>query len=93
MSQSLSRLASQPVRLSTAFKVGLILLVADLAVLGGKALATNDATRNQDAVVAALPTGAPTAPIKMQCREVSVSLDEGYGLQGHKTRVICTQAL
>jgi hypothetical protein len=92
MSQSLSRLADRPARLSAALKVGLLLLVADMAVLGGKALATNDAGRESAAVVATLPDTPPPSPVKVQCREATVSLDEGYGLQGHKTQVICTQA-
>lgn len=90
MSISFSSRASRPARLSAALKVGFVLLIANMAAAGAAALATNEELAGGTPAVASAPAETPT---KMQCREVTVSLDEGYGLQGHETRTICTRAL
>jgi hypothetical protein len=89
MSQSISDIASRPVSIAIALKIAFVLLVADIAVIGGKALLSEGGSRSAAPIVATLKPEAG----QMVCREVSVKTDEGYGLRGQKTRVICSQAL
>lgn len=90
MSKSFSCRALRSARRSIALKVGFVLLIATMAAAGGTALATNEKLAERTPAEASAPAEAPA---KMQCREVTVALDEGYGLQGHETRTICAQAL
>ena len=38
---------------------------------------------------AAPATGQPQQSSAAQCREETITLDEGYGLRGQETRVVC----
>jgi hypothetical protein len=94
MSQSLSAVASRPVRKSVALAIALGLLLADLAVIAGKAaFYAHDQADRATVTAAGRESAVRRAGDYVECHEISVKLDEGYGLRGQKSRIVCTQAL
>ena len=80
-------LALRRFRLSGAAKLGLLLIAAQAALFDGVILHPTGDVAHAGAAVAAPAT--PQKPSAAQCREETITLDEGYGLRGHETRVIC----
>jgi hypothetical protein len=85
----MTEFASRPVPTSSALRLSLALLavVAGLAV--GKALVA----RSFVAPAAAEPAATVETTHKDMCRAVEVEIDEGYGVRGHVTRMVCRKAL
>jgi hypothetical protein len=89
MSFGIARIATRPARLSTAIKIAFAALILEMIVVGTQTvLAGGPGTTPAPA----LAIEVPTPPAKLMCREETVTLDEGYGLQGHKSEVICAAA-
>lgn len=87
MTFAMTEFASRPVPTSSALRLSLALLaiVAGLAV--GKALLARGFV-----APAAEPAAAVEMTHKDSCRAVEVETDEGYGVRGHVTRMVCRKA-
>jgi len=82
-------LAFRRFRLAGAAKLGLLLIAAQAALFNGVILhSAGDVAHAQPAVTARAAEQAQSSSTA-QCREETITLDEGYGLRGHETRVIC----
>ena len=82
-------LALRRFRLSGAAKLGLLLIAAQAALFDGVILHPTGDVAQASAAVAAPAAGQQQKPSAAQCREETITLDEGYGLRGQETRVIC----
>ena len=82
-------LASRQLRLNGAAKLGVLLVAAQATLFDGVILRSTGDVAQASAAVAAPVTGRPQEATAAQCREETVTLDEGYGLRGHETRVVC----
>jgi hypothetical protein len=96
MNANFSSLASQPVRVGYAVRVAFCILAAGVALCVGKTLLAKSLSMSAMAApMVARQAISPAAqePAKDVCRQVTVELDEGYGLRGHATRWVCRKAL
>jgi len=96
--------ASRPVRVAVAVKIAFAIMAANVSFAAAKAIFAKPET-NAPVVAASLSSVSPfilqinavpegVAQTDTQdCREVVVSTDEGYGVQGSVTRVVCRKAL
>jgi hypothetical protein len=82
-------LALRRLGLGGAAKLGLLLIAAQAALFDGVILHTTGDLAHAGAAVAAPATGQPQQSSAAQCREETITLDDGYGLRGQETRVVC----
>ena len=82
-------LAFRRFRLSGAAKLGLLLIAAQAALFDGVILHSAGDVAHAKPAVAASAAEQAQQPSAAQCREETVTLDEGYGLRGQETRVVC----
>ncbi|HTO80346.1 MAG TPA: hypothetical protein VMJ31_11290 [Methylocystis sp.] len=82
-------LALRRFRLGGAAKLGLLLIAAQAALFDGVILRTTGDLAHAGSAVAAPAAAQPQKPSAAQCREETITLDEGYGLRGQETRVVC----
>ena len=82
-------LALRRFRFSGAAKLGLLLIAAQAALFDGVILRTTGDVAHAGAAVTIPASGQPQKPAAARCREETVALDEGYGLRGRETRVVC----
>ena len=80
---SVSKLALRRFRLSGALRLGLILVAAQAALFEGVIFQPG-----ADGALAAFAAPA-TEPSTARCQQETIMLDEGYGLRGQDTRVVC----
>jgi hypothetical protein len=77
-------------RLSGAAKLGLLLFATQAALFDGVILhPAGEAAHAEAAVAARLEEPPQPLPAAVQCREERIALDEGYGLRGQETRLVC----
>jgi hypothetical protein len=76
-------------RLGGAAKLGLLLIAAQAALFDGVILHRAGGVAHAGAAIATPAKGQPQQPQAAQCREEKITLDEGYGLRGYETRVVC----
>lgn len=100
------KFASRPVRVAVAVKIAFAILGANVSFAAAKAYFHAPAA---PAIAASVSTVAPfilpvadnatpeAAPRSMAvaptCREVVTQTDEGYGVRGSVTRIVCRKAL
>ena len=82
-------LALRRFRLGGAAKLGLLLIAAQAALFDGVILHTTGDLAHAGAAIAAPAAAQPQKSAAAQCREERITLDEGYGLRGQETRVVC----
>ena len=87
MRPDLSNLASQSVEMAHATRIAVILLVAVLGVIAGKIAFVSHASGAPAWSAAGRGTAGSSVPAR--CFEAMVELDEGYGVTGHETRLVC----
>ncbi|MFY9658009.1 MAG: hypothetical protein WAK01_15760 [Methylocystis sp.] len=77
-------------RLSGAAKLGLLLFATQAALFDGVILHPASEPAHAQATIAARMEEPPQkSPAAAQCREETITVDEGYGLRGQETRLIC----
>jgi len=76
-------------RLPAAAKLGLLLIAAQAALFDGVILRSASEVAHAQAAVTARAAETPEPSRATQCREETITLDEGYGLRGQERRVIC----
>ena len=100
MSFNPMKFASRPIRFALVLKITLCFLAADASLAAADVLLIKS---QQPAVAvnvaAAAEPGAEQADLargdfgKPQCRQVTVEIDEGYGVSGQVIRSVCRKAL
>jgi hypothetical protein len=94
MNANFSSLASQPVRVGFAVRISFCIVAAGLALCAGKALVAKAFDMSAHAApVMAREAVAAQQPAQDVCRQVTVEIDEGYGVRGQTTRWVCRKAL
>jgi hypothetical protein len=91
MNANFSRFASRPVGVAHAVKISFCIVGVGLSLCVGKALLTYGLTTG---AMARTLTTQPMAtiidePTNNICHDVSVEIDDGYGVRGHVTRHVC----
>jgi hypothetical protein len=87
---SFSRLARDRFRLSGAAKLGGLLFATQVALFDGVVLhPAGDVAHAQSAVAKRMEEPPQKLPAVARCREERITLDEGYGLRGEETRLVC----
>jgi len=89
MRPDLSIFSSQLVQMARAMRITVILLVAILGVIAGKIAFVSHASGAPAWSAAEQRIGSP---VQAPCFEAMVELDEGYGVTGHETRLVCEKA-
>ena len=96
MSFNPMKFASRPIRFALLLKIALCFLAADASLAAADVLliksqqpsvAVNAAASTEQAALRRDDAAKP------ECREVIVEIDEGYGVSGQVTRVVCRKAL
>ena len=82
-------LALRRFRLAGAAKLGLLLVAAQATLFESMILRPAGDVAQAKAAVSASAAEQPQSPAATQCREETIMLDDGYGLRGEETRVIC----
>jgi hypothetical protein len=82
-------LALRRLRFSSAAKLGLLLIAGQAALFDGVILHSTGGVAQARPAVTAPAANEPQKPSSAQCREETITLDEGYGLRGQETRMIC----
>ena len=100
MSFNPMKFASRPIRFALVIKIIFCFLAADASLAAADvlliktrqpAVAINAAASTAPGDEQATLAGADSA--KPECRQVIVEIDEGYGVSGHVTRLVCRKAL
>ena len=97
MSFNPMKFASRPIRFALVIKTIFCFLAADASLAAADVLLI----KSQQPVVAVNASAATNAEqisarddsAKPECRQVTVEIDEGYGVSGHVTRLVCRKAL
>jgi hypothetical protein len=94
MNASFSTYASRPVSVGYAVKIAFFIVAAGVSICAGKALLANGLTTSAMAQTAVTQPMATVIekPAKTTCRNVSVEIDEGYGVRGRVIRWVCNKA-
>lgn len=99
--------ASRPVRIAVAMKIAFAILAANVSFAAAKAILHKAPEAAAPQVAARVSTTTPfILPIVAEepatlaqsdaadaCHTVDVETDEGYGVRGHVTRIVCHKAL
>ena len=82
-------MALRRLHLGGAAKLGLLLVAAQAALFDGVILHATGDVAQAGAAISTPAAGQPQKPAAAQCREETITLDEGYGLRGYETRMVC----
>jgi len=98
--------ASRPVRIAVAMKIAFAIIAANVSFAAAKAMFAKapdaPAAMTRTTISSTMPfilpvsgetTAAAQVDITENCRAVEVETDEGYGVRGKVTRVVCRKAL
>ena len=95
MNANFSKFASRPVGVAHAVKVSFCIVGVGLSLCVGKALLTYGLTTGAQAQTVATQPMATIIdpPASSLCHDVSVEVDDGYGVRGHVIRHVCGKVL
>jgi hypothetical protein len=95
MNANVTSFASRPVGVAYAVKIAFCMVAAGVSLCAGKALLNSGlATSAMAQTVATQPLATIIEePAAAPCRDVSIEIDEGYGVRGHVVRQLCGKAL
>ncbi|ARN79860.1 hypothetical protein [Methylocystis bryophila] len=83
------RLALRQFTIAGAARLGLLLFAAQATLFEGVILQSAGDVAHAKAAVSASATKQSQDQSGTQCREETITLDEGYGLRGQETQEIC----
>ncbi len=86
---SVLTLALRPFRLGGAAKFALLFIAVQAAIFGGVMLQSTADVAHARAAISVAASEQQQEPSTGNCREETVTLDEGYGLRGQNRRIIC----
>jgi hypothetical protein len=96
MPANFSPIASQPVSVLRAKRISLLIIAALTGVLASKIAFVDSTAASAQArsISLQLPKAEyQRASAKPTCFEAVVELDEGYGVSGRETRLVCDKAV